>query len=184
MTKDYFVLSNFDTHYFLTAFTSVDNIPDTVGADEELNGILSADIGKFNKENTKYRTLNGNGWESIATLGNTNQDGSFSMIREGSGDAYTGAAGTSTYTKLKDWFMKATASGGVASPRIIVEILPRGGATYEGTVYFVVPNEWGPGTRDTETGQEYTFSVSVFGPSVPVGVTYNSESGKWTLAKG
>lgn len=183
MAKNYFVLSNFDTHYFMTDFTNTDTIPDSVDATKELDGVLSADIGKFNKENTKYRTLNGNGWESIAVLGNTNQDGSFNMIREGTGDPYTGTAGTSTYTKLKDWFMKATASGGVASPKCIVEVLPRGGETYEGVVYYVVPNEWGPGTRDTETGQEYTFSVSVFGPSVPVTVAYDSGEIKWTLSK-
>lgn len=184
---DYFVLSNFGTHYFLAPFTDANTVPESVTPDLELNGIISCDIGSFSKENTKYRTLNSNGWESVASLGNTSEDATFECIREGVGDVYTGKAGTTTYTKIRDWFMKATAGAGVASPMCLVEILPRGGAgdaAYEGTCYYVIPNSWNPNTRDTESGQEFSFTVTPFGPPVPVGVTYSKESGeKWTLAK-
>ena len=86
--------------------------------------------------------------------------------------------------------MKATAGAGVASPACIIEVVPRGNGTYEGICYYVIPNQWIPGTKDTETGQEYSFSVTPFGPQVPVKVTYTPaveatpESWSFTKATG
>lgn len=182
MAQDYFVLSNFGVRYFLLPFTDTATIPGSAAPTDEITGVLSTTIGQFSKENTKYRTLNGNGWESIAPLGNAAEDGSFECIREGTGNPYIGQAGTDTYTKLKNWFMTATANAGQASPMCIIEVLPRGGNAYEGTLFYVIPNEWTPGDRDTETGQEYSFSVSPFGPQVPVKVTHTPTTDSWTFA--
>lgn len=190
MAVDYFVLSNFGVRYFKLDYTDSDTVPTQAGPDDEITSVLSCDLGQFTKENTKYRTLNSNGWESVAPLGNSSEDGTFECIREGTGGVYTGEAGTTTYTKMKDWFMKATAGAGKASPAVIVEVVPRGGTgtnEYEGTCYFVIPNQWTPGTKDTETGQEYSFSVTPFGPQIPVTVTYTAPSGEtpesWAFAK-
>ena len=190
MAVDYFVLSNFGVRYFLLNYTDSDTVPASAGPADEITSVISCDIGQFSKENTKYRTLNSNGWESIATLGNTAEDGTFECVREGTGDVYSGAAGTSSYTRIKDWFLKATAGAGKQSPKCIVEVVPRGGSgttEYEGTCYFVVPNQWTPGTKDTETGQEYSFTVSPFGPQIPVTVTHTPAQGdtpeKWAFAK-
>lgn len=181
---EYFVMSNFGVRYFKLAYTDSDTVPGTATADDEITSVISCDLGSFTKENTKYRTLNSNGWESIATLGNTAEDGTFECVREGTGGVYDGTAGSTTYTKIKDWFMKATAGAGKESPACIIEVVPRGGSDgeeYEGTCYFVVPNQWTPGTKDTETGQEYSFTVSPFGPPIPI--TVSEADGTWTFAK-
>lgn len=179
MAQNYFVSSNFGVRYFLLAFTNTSTIPASASTSDEITGVLSADIGTFNKENTKYRTLNGNGWESIAPLGNAAEDITFECIREGTGNPYIGVAGNDSYTKLKNWFMTATSNAGQQSPMCIIEVLPRGGSDYEGTLYYVIPNQWAPGTRDTETGQEYSFSVSPFGPQVPIKVIYTPSPEGW-----
>lgn len=183
MAVDYFVLSNFGVRYYLMDFTDTETVPTSATPANEITSVISCNIGAFSKENTKYRTLNSNGWESIATLGNASEDGEFQCVREGSGDVYAGEAGTGTYTRVKDWFMKATAGAGAQSPKCIVEILPRGANQYEATCYYCVPNQWTPGTRDTETGQEYSFTVSPFGPPVPLTATYAAATDTFTLAK-
>lgn len=179
MAADYFVLSNFGVRYFKLDYVDSDTVPASADVDDEITSVISCDLGQFTKENTKYRTLNSNGWESVAPLGNTAQDGTFQCVREGTGGVYAGAAGSTTYTRMKDWFMKATASAGKASPAVIIEVVPRGGSganEYEGTCYFVIPNQWTPGTKDTETGQEYSFSVTPFGPQIPVNVSYTPQT--------
>lgn len=187
MAVEYFILSNFGTRYFLCDYTDSDSVPATAGPTDEITSVISADIGTFTKENTKYRTLNGNGWESIAPLGNSSEDGTFSCVREGTGGIYSGVGTGSTYAKIKNWFMEATKGAGVASPKCLVEVLPRGNNQFEGTCYYVVPNQWQPGTKDTETGQEYSFTVSLFGPQNIVGVTYTAASGdtpeSWAFEK-
>lgn len=187
MAQEYFILSNFGVRYFLKDYVDADTVPASATADDEITSIISCDIGKFNKNNTKYRTLGGNGWEAVSTLGNSTEDGTFECVREGTGGIYVGTAGTTSYQRIKDWLMKATAGAGVESPKCIVEVLPRGNNTYEGTCYYVVPNNWGPGTKDTETGQEYSFSVTPFGPQIPLIVNYTPASGgtpeSWTFSK-
>lgn len=172
---EYFIMSYFGTRYFMFDYTDSDTIPTDSADGQEITSVISCDIGSFTKENTKYRTLNGNGWESIAPLGNSSEDATFECVREGTGGVYGAAAPTSTYAIIKQWFMEATAGAGKGSPKAIVEIIPRGGAgaeAYEGSCYFVVPNQWTPGNKDTETGQEYSFSVSPFGPQIPLVATY------------
>lgn len=185
MAQEYFVLSNFGTRYFKFAYTDSDTVPASSSSGQEIGSVLSCNLGSFTKETTKYRTLNGNGWELVAPLGNTSEDATFECVREGIGDVYLGVDGESTYTRIKNWFMEATKGAGATSPACIVEVLPRGGSTgneYEGTCYFVVPAQWTPGTKDTETGQEYSFTVSLFGPQIPVKVTVG-EGGTFTFAK-
>lgn len=187
MAQEYFVMSNFGVRYFLSDYVDSDTVPATVGPTDEITSVLSCDIGTFTKENTKYRTLNGSGWESIATLGNSSEDATFSCIREGTGGIYTGQGTGSTYAMIKNWFMLATKGAGAQAPKCIVEVTPRGNNQYEGTCYYVVPNQWQPGTKDTETGQEYSFTVSPFGPQNIVAVTYTAASGdtqeSWALVK-
>ena len=191
MAVDYFVLSNFGVRYFIGSYTDSDTIPNSVGPDvegiQEITDVISCDGGKFSKENTKYRTLNSNGWESIATLGNSADDITFECIRTGKGNPYDGTEGSQTYNRVKHWFMEATQNAGAESPKVLIELLPRGPGVYEGTCFYIVPNNWGPGTRDTETGQEYSFVVSPFGPQQPLVVNYVPASGEtkesWTLSK-
>ena len=183
--SDYFVLSNFGVRYFLEDYTDSDTVP--ASGTNELKGILSCSLGGVTKDTKKYRTLGGNGWESIAPLGQAQEDATFEAIREGSGDVYAGAAGTSTYTKVRDWYMKSAATGGQIAPKCIIEVVPRGNNTYEGTCYYVIPTKWTPGTKDDQSGQEYSFEVSPFGPQVPVTVTYTPAQGatpeSWAFAR-
>lgn len=185
MAQEYFVLSNFGVRYFMEAYTDSSTVPAT--GTNELKDILSCNLGAITKDTKKYKTLGGNGWDSIAPLGQGQDDATFEAIRGGTGDVYAGAAGTSTYTKVRDWVMKSTAQGGSVSPKCVIEVVPRGDNTYEGTLYYVIPAKWGPGKKDTETGQEYTFDVSPFGPQVPVTVTYTPAAGEtpesWAFAK-
>jgi hypothetical protein len=187
MAQEYFVLSNFGVRYFLKDYVDSDTVPASATVADEITSIISCDIGKLNKDSTTYRTLSGNGWESVATLGNSLDEGTFDCVREGTGGIYDGTVGTTSYQKLKNWLMKATSNAGVESPKCIVEVLPRGNNTYEGTCFYVVPSNWGPGTKDTETGQEYSFSVKPFGPPCPVTVTYTPAAGEtpesWAFTK-
>lgn len=186
MAQENFYLSNFGLRYLLVNYTDANTIPAEATVSDELQGIYNCTLGEINKEVTKKRTLNGNGWETVAVLGNSQGDGTFDAIRLGVGNAYVGEAGTDTYTKIRDWFMKATANAGVTSPKTIIEIVDRG-TELEGTVYNVVPANWGPGTKDTETGQEYSFTVTPFGAPIPVKVTHKAASGEtpesWTFER-
>ena len=170
MAQEYFVLSNFGVRYFFESYTDSNTVPSA--GTTELQDILSCNLGQMSKDTKRYKTLGGNGWDSIAPLGQGQDDATFEAIRGGTGDAYIGEEGTSTYTRIKDWFMKSTSQGGQVSPKCIIEVIPRGENTYEGTCYYVIPSKWTPGTKDTETGQEYSFDVSPFGPQVPLRVTY------------
>lgn len=189
MATEYFTLSNFGVRYFLKDYTDSDTVPAAAGPSDELDSVLSADIGSFSKDVKAYKPLNGNGWDIIASLGQSQDDASFDLVRTGTGDAYVGTAGSSTYTKLRKWFMDAAAQGGNNSPKCIVEVVPRGGSTpaYEGTCFYVVPKNWGPGAKDTDTGQEYSITVSPFGPPQPVTVTHTPAAGStpesWAFAK-
>lgn len=192
MAYEYFVLSNFGVRYFMTDYVNSDSIPATVGPENEITSVISCDLGKFTKDNKKYRTLNSNGWESIAPLGQSSDDATFQCVREGVGDAYTGAAGTTTFQKIKKWFMDATKVGGATAAKVITEIIPRGQSNgspvYEATCYYVTAANWEPGTKDTETGQEYGFTVSPFGPQTPCTVEYTPAAGttpeSFALTKG
>lgn len=174
------VLSNFGVRYFLEEYTDTNTIPTT--GTNELKDLLSCTLGGITQENKKYKTLGGNGWDSIATLGKTQEDASFEAIRTGTGDVYTGGEGTTTYNKIRNWIM-GTNEGGVSTPKCIVEVVPRGKNIYEGTCYFVMPSKFTPATRDTETGQEYSFDVTPFGQPIPIKVTHASELDTWTFAK-
>lgn len=181
MDQDYTCLSYFGCHYFLMDYQKVGVIPGKATGADEINDVISCTLGTFKKEVKKYRTLNSNGWEKSVSLGQSQDDGAFECIRTGAGNPYIGEAGTDTYTKIKDWFMKATSNGGKLSPKVVVEVLPRGDA-FEGTCYYVTPLDWTPGKRDTESGQEYSFTLSVFGPPVPVKVTVSDVEGVETWA--
>lgn len=183
MAQNYFVLSNFGIRIFMKDYVDSDTVPASAGAADEITSVLSYNLGSFTKENTKFRTLNSSGWESIAPLGNSAEDATFNCIREGIGDPYVGAAGNTTYQRIKDWFMKATQGAGVSSPKCIVECIPRGNGVYEASCYYVIPNNWNPGDRDTEKGQEYSFSVSQFGPQTPLVATYDSSTDTFSFTK-
>lgn len=182
-----FVLSNFGVRYFMYtddnyAFNTEGNsLSSTAG--EEIESVLSCDIGGLTKENTKYRTLNSDGWESVAVLGNTAEDGTFECLREGQGTTYTGTQ--DTFSKIKKWFLEATSSAGKAASRVIVEVVPRGTSgssnVYEATAYHVIPNTWTPGTKDTETGQEYSFTVTPFDKPEILSVEESEEENKTTF---
>lgn len=176
---DYFVLSNFGVRYFISEYVDSDTVPSTAG--DEITSVISCDLGKFSKDNKKYRTLNSNGWESVAPLGQASDDATFQCVREGTGDPYVGTVGTSTFNRIKKWFMDACKAGGSTSAKCIVEVVPRGESSgspiFEGTCYYCLPANWEPGTKDTETGQEYGFTVSPFGPQTPLTVTYTPAAG-------
>lgn len=185
MATEYFLLSNFGVRYFMTDYENSAVVPASVGAADEITSVLSCDLGSFSKEVKKYRTLNGNGWESIAPLGQSSDDATFECVREGVGNPYVGTDGVTTYQKIKNWFMNSTKNGGETTPKVIVEIVPRGGTpdAFEGTAYYVIPNNWKPGTKDTETGQEYSFTVSPFGPQKPLSVSYNAANDTFSISE-
>lgn len=190
MAQEYFGMSYYGTRFFKLPYTDSSTVPATASPENEITSVISCESGGFTKENDKKRTVNGNGWEIVIPLGNSADDITFECLREGTGGVYNGTAGNTTYTNIKNWFMEATQNGGAASPAVIIEVVPRGGTgnqAYEGTCYYVVPANWSPATKDTESGQTYSFTVSPFGPQVPVSVTYTPASGdtpeSWAFAK-
>ena len=126
----------------------------------------------------KYRTLDGNGWESVAALGQAQGDMTLNFLRAGTGDTFDGTAGSTTYSTLKNWVMNSVAQGGQTSPKCIILVRPRGTA-YEGVCYYVIPKSFADGEIG-ENGQEFSVTVTPFGPPVPVTVTKGS--GTWSFA--
>ena len=177
MTYEYDVPSWFRTRMFLLPYVDSDTIPSSAGAADEITSIIDHDLGKFEKDYKEYRTLGGNGWQSMASLGQSQSQAQLNLIREGYGDVYVGTDGSTTYTRLRNWCMNSNRVG-QSSSRCIIEVIPRdaAGTLWEGTCYFVKPGPWDPGRRDTESGMEYNVSVRPFGPPIPLNVTYNSST--------
>ena len=174
---EYFVLSNYDTHLFLAKYTDSATIP---SSGTELTGVLPFTPPTVDKEVRKYRTLDGNGWESVAALGQAQGDMTLNFLRTGTGDTYDGTAGSTTYSTLKNWVMNSVAQGGQTSPKCIILVRPRGTA-YEGVCYYVIPKSFADGEIG-ENGQEFSVTVTPFGPPVPVTVTVTKGSGTWSFA--
>lgn len=182
---DYFVLSNFDTHYFLEDYTDSNTVP--AEGTTELDGLIGVNIGGLSKDTKTYKTLNGNGWDDVAALGQSQDEATFDAVREGDGNAYDGTSGSATYNRVKNWVLNSVTQGGTTSPKCIVEVIPRGENVYEGTCYYVIPSKFTPGKKDTEGAQEYSFEVKPFGPQVPLTVTHTAAAGEtpesWAFEK-
>lgn len=171
---EYFVLSNFDTHLFLANYTDSATIP---ASGTELTNVLPFTPPSVDKEVRKYRTLDGNGWESVAALGQAQGDMTLNFLRAGTGDTFDGTAKTSTYSVLKAWVLGSVAQGGETAPKCVILVRPRGTA-YEGVCYYVIPKTFADGEIG-ENGQEYSVTVTPFGPPVPVAVT--KTEGDWSF---
>lgn len=183
MAQEYFLLSNFGVRYFMGQYTDSDTIPADSSVMDEIKSVISCTLGGFTKEVARYRTLNGSGWESVAPLGQTSDDGEFECIREGTGGIWEGKAGESTFSKVKTWFFDATKSGGATAAKVIIEVVPRGDDQYEATAYMCIPNNFAPAAKDTESGQTYNFTVTPFGPQIPLKATYSATDDKFTFSK-
>lgn len=192
---DFTVLSNFGVRYFLMPFAtgstatagtivlsadgkSLGAAAQGIPTAAELEDVLSCSIGEVSKDVKTFRTLNSDGWESAVSLGQALSEGSMSLIRTGTGNPYVGAESGSTYNKLRKWMADAAATGGSNAPKAILEIVPRGGSSYEGTIYRCVPTNFDPGERNTSDGQEYSISVQPFGCPISVVPTASSTSGQ------
>lgn len=174
----YLTASFYGASVFMLDYTK-GKIPASASAEDRLDDLRTWTLGNISKENNSYRTLNGDGWEAVVALGNSQEEATFDCIRLGLDGVYN-EDGTDTYSRIKAWFMSATANGGKASPKTFVEVIPRGDK-FEGTVYNVVPTEWAPGERNTDDGQLYSFTVKPFGPPIPVNVEYSAETDTWTF---
>lgn len=178
--RNYFALSNFGTHYFLEDFVDSDTVPASVQVGtNEFEGIISCSSFNLQKNTQKYNTLDGNGWESVVALGNQMEDLEFEAIRLGTGNVYNGTAGTSTFTLIEEWFMGATAGAGNASPKTLIEIIPRGAGTemvYEATAFNVIPKAFNGGAKNTDDGQLFNFTLSPFGPPHPCTVEFTPKT--------
>lgn len=174
MAVEYFALSNFGVRLWFEAYVNSDAVPST--GTHELEGCLSENLGGITKDVQTYKPLNGNGWDTIVSLGQSQAEATLSFIRTGTGDVYTGEGeGESAYTTLKKWVDNATQAGGSNAPMCIVETVPRGNGTYEGTCYYVVPTSFTPGERNTTDGQLFDVGVQPFGPPVAVEVTVGAD---------
>lgn len=170
MSQEYLVLSNFGTRYFLEDYVDSTTIPAT--GSNEVTEVISCNIGKITKDSKKYKTLNGGGWDSVALLGQSLDEATMECVRGGTGDAYVGEEGLTTYTKVRDWITKATANNQLSSAKVLIECIKRGDNVYEGTAYMVFPSKWDQGNKNSEDGQIYSFSVAPFGPPISLTVTH------------
>lgn len=181
MARNYFALSNFGVRYFLETFTDSETVPATLTeGTNEFEGIISCTSFDLQKNVQKYKTLNGNGWESVVALGNQMSDLEFQAIRLGAGGVYDGSKGTTTYNLIKEWFLGATSGAGNASPMSLVEITPRGAGedkVFEAMVFNVIPNAFNGGEKNTDDGQLFNFTLSTFGPPIPCTVEYTAATG-------
>lgn len=178
MAVDVQVLSNFGVRYFLIDVVTIDKTTGTtVSASAEIADVLSCNPGTINKDVKTFKTLNGGGWDSAVSLGQSLSEGSMSLIRTGQGNAFEGGDddSTATYNKLKAWVYNATKDGGVNAEKLLIEVVPRGkvsgSAVYEGTAYHVVPTSFDPGERNTADGQEYSINFQGYGEPQPLDVS-------------
>lgn len=172
MAIDVQVLSNFGVRYFLTTTAPTTTLADVTA--NEIKDVLSCNPGSINKDVKTFKTLNGGGWDSAVSLGQSLSEGNMSLIRTGQGDVFDGDDESSTYNKLKTWVYKATAEGGANAERYLIEVVPRGksagSAVYEGTAYHVVPTAFDPGEKNTSDGQEYSINFQGYGEPTPLQV--------------
>lgn len=177
MAVDVQVLSNFGVRYFLIDVKTIDSATGvTVSDSDEINDVLSCNPGTINKDVKTFKTLNGGGWDSAVSLGQSLGEGNMSLIRTGHGNPFEGGADSSsaTYNKLKAWVYNATRDGGTNAEKLLIEIVPRGKVSenyvYEGTAYHVVPTNFDPGERNTTDGQEYSINFQGYGEPQPLDV--------------
>lgn len=192
---DFSVLSNFGVRYFLMDFETGTTLKASTiefAADgkslgvadqvllktDEITDVLSCSVGEVAKDVKTFKTLNGDGWDSAVSLGQSLAEGQISLIRTGTGNPYTGGTNGETYNRLRKWMMSAAATGGSNAPKALVEIVPRGGSSYEGTIYRCVPTSFNPGEKNTSDGQEYGISVQPFGGPVAVVPTASNTTGQ------
>lgn len=180
---EYQLLSNYGSYFFLESYTDSSTLPPT--GTFMLTSMIDCSVGEVTKDVKTYRTLDGNGWESVASLGQSISEFDLNFVREGTGDVYDGTAGSTTYTKLKKWVEDASKNGCQNVPKWLVEVIPRGDGSYEGNCYSVYYFKWNGGKRDPETGQEYSITLKPFGPVIPVTVTRTESGGTvtWSFAK-
>ena len=176
MAQDYSALSFMGMYLFLADYVDSTTVP-TSGT--ILSGILDFTPPSEDKETKKYRTLDGDGWETVVPLGQSLGDITVEFLRTGTGDIYVGTAGQSTYSILKNWSRQTTKEGGKAAPKCLIFAKPRG-TGYEGTLYYVILKSFSDG-KAGENGQEFTVTLTPFGPPVDVQVTKGSDN-EWTFA--
>lgn len=175
MAQDYLNLSFLDTHYYLLEYTAPAKLPAEVLPTDEITGFIEVSFGEYNRDTVDYRTLNGNGWASSAVTGYTTSDASFQALREGT--TIESAEGTDTYSKILAW---SNAKPNNADARIIVEVLPRGEGKYSVLGWGVLFKSLSPGTRNTDSGQTYTFTTKLFGEPLR-GTAVPKDGGGFTI---
>lgn len=172
-------LSNFGYHLFVEPFENSDTIPASLS--HEVSGILSVDLGGITKNVQAYHTLDGNGFETVVSLGQAVDDGVISCLRTGEGDIYLNEEiEGSAFSYFSKWIDESTEQGGANSERWLVEVVPRG-TGYEAKAYAVIPQNFKPGTKSADGGQTFSLTVKPFGRPVPVKVT--ESEGKFTIEK-
>jgi hypothetical protein len=161
--------SHFDSHLFMAAYTDSDTVP---ASGTELQNVISFTPPTITKDVARYKTLDGDGWDTIAPLGQSQGDMVMNFVRAGVDDVFDGTAGTgaSAYESLKAWALGNASVGGAATPKCIIFVKPRG-TSYEGTCIYVIPTSFSDGEANENTGQEFSITVAPFGPPVPVTVT-------------
>lgn len=189
--SDFTVLSNFGVRYFLMDFvessTAVsgkvaingEELASSFQCTNELLDVLSCNPGAITKDIKRFKTLNGGGWDSAVSLGQSVGAGSLSLIRTGMGNVFGATGSNDTFNTLKSWIYGATANGGSNAPKALIEIVPRGGTSYEATIYRCVPTEFNPGSRTTSDGQEYGIGFQTMG--APIKGVATLSSGAFTV---
>jgi len=177
---NYLILSNFDTHLFLGDYDP--NNPTALATTvQELPNVLPFTPPELSKDVARYRTLDGDGWESIAPLGQSQSDMTLNFLRADVGNAYTGIVGSDNYSILRNWIDSSTALGGQASAKWIYFVRPRG-TMYEGVAFSCIGSNFADG-ESGENGQEFSVTATPFGPQVPLNVTRNPSTMGWTFSR-
>lgn len=172
---EYLLASWFGCRYFLFDYTK-DTVPEASTPESELIGLTSASLGSISNLVSTYRTLNSNGYVSVANAGKEHDDATLDFVR----------TDESTYNRIRTWVEETKPNSGNSNARILIEVVPKpmaGDGSYEGTMYTVMGKKLTPGPRNTDDGQTFSVTVTPFGPPVHLTVTYRQETDTFAFSK-
>lgn len=167
------------SRYFYASKPETGTVP-TSGT--ELVGVITASGGTVTKSYGEVRPLNSDGFaDRFSTIADV-ENLTLSCVRPKSDGIYTGADSTGTYAKLREW-VDTVGVNTVDSDKCVIECIPRGNNTYEGSMWICTPESVKDHDRELEGFQGYDCSFICIGPKVPIEVTYTKSTDSFAFAE-
>lgn len=147
----------------------------------ELKGVMKASGGTVTKAYGEVRQLNSDGFADRFATTSEVENLTLECVRPNEDGAYTGTAATGTYGTLREW-TDDVGLNTVDTDKIIIECIPRGNGTYEGSMWVCTPESVKEHDRELEGFQGFDATFICIGPKTPITVTYTKASDSFAFA--